>query len=322
MSTTAQAAADAKEKPVAAAPAAAAAPTDAAAVPSSEPFTINTEPVEYVQYDGERQLQGIINLIAVDLSEPYSIFTYRYFILNWPKLCYLAVVPAKPADDDGPAREERIVGCIVCKQEPHRTTGAMRGYIAMLAVHHSMRKRGMGSKLVQLAVQGMHDNGCDEAVLETEITNIGALHLYESLGFVRDKRLHRYYLNGNDAFRAPPPQRPAVFSCCTRASTSHAPCSLPAPPQGSRCGSTTPLMSLPRRARRLMRLTLSEGVSISILRCLRCKLTSTTHLGPQETRIGPQIHYSRTRFVARAPSRSQAIEAIEATRLPARKNGL
>ena len=33
------------------------------------------------------------------------------------------------------------------------------------------------------------------------MTNIGALRLYEGLGFVRDKRLHRYYLNGNDAYR-------------------------------------------------------------------------------------------------------------------------
>jgi len=64
-----------------------------------------------------------------------------------------------------------------------------------------MRKRRMGSMLVQLAVRGMRDGGCDEAVLETEITNSGALRLYEGLGFVRDKRLHRYYLNGNDAFR-------------------------------------------------------------------------------------------------------------------------
>ena len=30
---------------------------------------------------------------------------------------------------------------------------------------------------------------------------VGALRLYEGLGFVRDKRLPRYYLNGNDAFR-------------------------------------------------------------------------------------------------------------------------
>ena len=136
-------------------------------------------------------------LIAVDLSEPYSIFTYRYFINNWPNLCYNATVKAADAAD---SEERRVVGTIVCKQDRHRS-GSMRGYIAMLAVHHSMRKRGMGRELVKLAVRAMREDGCDEAVLETEVTNTGALRLYEGLGFVRDKRLHRYYLNGNDAYR-------------------------------------------------------------------------------------------------------------------------
>jgi len=40
-----------------------------------------------------------------------------------------------------------------------------------------------------------------QIVLETEITNKSALRLYENLGFVRDKRLFRYYLNGVDALR-------------------------------------------------------------------------------------------------------------------------
>lgn len=40
-----------------------------------------------------------------------------------------------------------------------------------------------------------------QVVLETEITNRPALRLYENLGFVRDKRLFRYYLNGVDALR-------------------------------------------------------------------------------------------------------------------------
>ena len=40
-----------------------------------------------------------------------------------------------------------------------------------------------------------------QVVLETEVTNKGALRLYENLGFVRDKRLFRYYLNGVDALR-------------------------------------------------------------------------------------------------------------------------
>lgn len=40
-----------------------------------------------------------------------------------------------------------------------------------------------------------------QIVLETEYDNRAALSLYESLGFIREKRLHRFYLNGKDAFR-------------------------------------------------------------------------------------------------------------------------
>lgn len=42
---------------------------------------------------------------------------------------------------------------------------------------------------------------CAQITLETEVTNSAALRLYETLGFIRDKRLPKYYLNGNDAFR-------------------------------------------------------------------------------------------------------------------------
>lgn len=40
-----------------------------------------------------------------------------------------------------------------------------------------------------------------EVVLETEFDNFAALSLYESLGFMREKRLYRFYLNGKDAYR-------------------------------------------------------------------------------------------------------------------------
>lgn len=47
----------------------------------------------------------------------------------------------------------------------------------------------------------MREQKADEVVLETEITNTAALRLYESIGFLRDKRMAQYYLNGNDAFK-------------------------------------------------------------------------------------------------------------------------
>lgn len=45
--------------------------------------------VNYTNYESEKQMKDIISLITKDLSEPYSIYTYRYFIHNWPKLSFL-----------------------------------------------------------------------------------------------------------------------------------------------------------------------------------------------------------------------------------------
>ena len=45
--------------------------------------------IEYVQYISEMQMPMIMRIIQKDLSEPYSIYTYRYFIHNWPNLCFL-----------------------------------------------------------------------------------------------------------------------------------------------------------------------------------------------------------------------------------------
>jgi len=77
----------------------------------------------------------------------------------------------------------------------------MRGYVAMLVVDKQCRGKGVGSELVRKSIQAMIEGKCEEVALEAEVTNQGALKLYQGLGFIRDKRLHRYYLNGVDAYR-------------------------------------------------------------------------------------------------------------------------
>lgn len=77
----------------------------------------------------------------------------------------------------------------------------MRGYIAMLATHGSVRQRGIGRELVKVAVEAMTRQGADEVVLETELSNEASLRLYRRAGFLRVKRLWRYYLNGGEAVR-------------------------------------------------------------------------------------------------------------------------
>ena len=47
-------------------------------------------------------------MIETELSEPYPIYTYRYFAQKWPELCMLAYFKDKP---------DQIIGCIVSKLE-------------------------------------------------------------------------------------------------------------------------------------------------------------------------------------------------------------
>jgi len=150
----------------------------------------------YSAYTGETELQAIMDLIDSTLSEPYSIFTYRYFINTWPSLCILT--RSRPI---GSTEQGELIGVIICKADVHAKSKVKRGYLAMLVVDKKYRKLKIGTKLAVMSIKEMANLNCKEAVLETEITNKGALRLYERLGFIRQKRLPKYYLNGNDAFR-------------------------------------------------------------------------------------------------------------------------
>ena len=232
-------------------------------------------PVEVSSYAGEAQIAAVMALICKDLSEPYSIFTFRYFLDAWPDYCLLAHAAAEAGSGGGGGNSSapRLVGAILCKASPSKT-GRLRGYVGMFAVDADFRRCGIGSALAALSVQRMaaspraavasssphalalaarararshalhrarralcraqgahararmrmHTHAhahahalicaprsctrllpqraqadCDEVVLETEVTNHGALRLYEGLGFTRDKLLAKYYLNGRSA---------------------------------------------------------------------------------------------------------------------------
>ncbi|KAK9108617.1 hypothetical protein Syun_024628 [Stephania yunnanensis] len=153
----------------------------------SDPVEFDPSEIEYVSYGGEHHLPLIMRLVDAELSEPYSIFTYRYFVYLWPHLSFLAF------------HRGNCVGTVVCKMGEHRNT--FRGYIAMLVVIKPYRGKGIATELVTRSTRVMMESGCEEVTLEAEVTNKGALALYGRLGFIRAKRLFRYYLNGVDAFR-------------------------------------------------------------------------------------------------------------------------
>ncbi|KAI9702161.1 MAG: N-alpha-acetyltransferase mak3 [Bogoriella megaspora] len=159
---------------------------------SAKPEIQENAGLRYVTFDPSKEgvfLPQIRQLISKDLSEPYSIYVYRYFLYQWSDLCFMALDEA-----------DKLVGVVVCKLEPHRG-GPLRGYIAMLATQEAHRGKGIATKLVSMAIEAMQARDADEIALETEVTNLASNKLYERLGFLRTKRLHRYYLNGNTAYR-------------------------------------------------------------------------------------------------------------------------
>lgn len=44
---------------------------------------LNTVEITYRSYAGESDLPDIMNLVQYELSEPYVIYTYRYFLHEW-----------------------------------------------------------------------------------------------------------------------------------------------------------------------------------------------------------------------------------------------
>ena len=138
-------------------------------------------------FQNDTQMPQIMSLLQAELSEPYTIYTYRYFVHSWPQLSLLKHI------------DNKLVAVIICKLEERK--GLMRGYIAMLVVHTLHRREGYAKLLVTRAITTMKTMGANEIVLETEASNHAALAFYDKMGFVRDKKLQKYYLNGVDAYR-------------------------------------------------------------------------------------------------------------------------
>jgi peptide alpha-N-acetyltransferase len=59
--------------------------------------------LKYIQYEHALEAQylpAIRALISKDLSEPYSIYVYRYFLYQWGHLCYMvSALPRPPLDE-------------------------------------------------------------------------------------------------------------------------------------------------------------------------------------------------------------------------------
>jgi mycothiol synthase len=66
-------------------------------------------------------------------------------------------------------------------------TNATHGAIQNVGVIPSFRGKGVGRELIRRALQGFQSQGCRYVTLEVTVHNLGAIKLYESIGFQKSE---------------------------------------------------------------------------------------------------------------------------------------
>jgi len=84
---------------------------------------------------------------------------------------------------------------------PRRRLRTRWGRIYAVAVHRSARGRGLGERLMRVAMRRLESLGVSYISLEVRTTNRAAIRLYRKLGFGEGRKIADYYGHGRDAVR-------------------------------------------------------------------------------------------------------------------------
>jgi len=147
----------------------------------------------------EQRIEEVI-IRRMERRDVHSVYAIdvQSFTLPWSERSYIYDLEQNPAarswvaelpEDD---REPKIIGMIVMWliiDEAH---------IGTIAVHPEYRRRGIGRKLLQVALNEAKESGAEYVYLEVRRTNLAAQSLYQNLGFKQVGVRPRYYQDNNE----------------------------------------------------------------------------------------------------------------------------
>lgn len=119
-----------------------------------------------------------------------SLFTkldFQHFLSQPRAIAYLATIDAEP------------VGYVLGRVRGGGLSHV--GRIEGLAVDPFSRRRGIGSRLMNVCLQAIKRRRCRFVSLETTVRNRSAIKLFKSIGFRVFRQLPDYYGPGKDAVR-------------------------------------------------------------------------------------------------------------------------
>jgi ribosomal-protein-alanine N-acetyltransferase len=121
------------------------------------------------------------------ITFPKDAYSYLNLssLLMWPGGAHFKVVASHPAE------HEDVVGFVSATPD----WGRQFDWIVTLGVHPSHQNRGLGRRLLVAAEAAMTQ---PHIRLTVRTSNVSAIHLYESAGYVRSYIEPRYYSDGED----------------------------------------------------------------------------------------------------------------------------
>lgn len=119
-------------------------------------------------------LPAVLDIEQRSFAHPYTLFVFKKYL----RATFLVL------------EEQRILGYAIGVKM------GCKGIIISLAVHPEHRRRGYGSRLVNVVTERL-----EASVLEIQVRrdNAGAQRFYAAVGFQKSHVVPHYYANGEDA---------------------------------------------------------------------------------------------------------------------------
>ena len=138
-------------------------------------------------------LDQVIHINLSCLPENYTHSFFLNLFYRFPKT--FVVVTAR----------DRVAGYIMCRMEfgfseIQKFSLVKKGHIVSIAVLPEYRNHGLGKALVERALMGMKDYNVPECYLEVRVSNVGAINLYQKIGFKVHRKIEHYYKDREDAY--------------------------------------------------------------------------------------------------------------------------
>ncbi|MGD2162872.1 MAG: ribosomal protein S18-alanine N-acetyltransferase [Anaerolineales bacterium] len=136
------------------------------------------------------ELDDIPAVLKIDHQSfpvPWSERTYRLELTGNPSAYFFVAEMRNPE----PLKIVGYLGYWLIVDEAHISTFAVAG---------RLRRRGIGTKLLETGLRSAASKGAERVSLEVRVSNAGAIAMYEKIGFERHSIKPEYYRdNGEDA---------------------------------------------------------------------------------------------------------------------------